>query len=116
MSDVLILNGAIDRHDPDPSSPLDPMSVWIGTVSVTWDCRTQKAAILKIATGGGANHMLWGQYVLSLRWIGDPPEPEIARAVYDIIQDGGPKQRPIRGTWRSQPRTEAQPSYRVARA
>lgn len=114
MSDVIRLAGAIDRHSPDPTSPHDPMSAWIGMLEVSYDEVTKSAAIIKVATGRGSDHALWGQYTLLLRWIGDPPPVEISRAVYDIVQDGGPKQRRISGTWRAQPRTEAQHSYRTA--
>lgn len=120
MSTPLRIVGAIDRAEPDPSSPFDPMRAWIGMVAVSWTGEdgpaVRSAAILKVATGRGTGDVLWGAYVLSLRWIGDPPPVEIAQAVYDLVRDGGPDRRDIKGTWISQPRTPAQPSYRAATA
>lgn len=89
--------GAIDRREPDPAAPLDATRVFIGTVQASWTDdgpRGASAAILKIATGGGVVEG-WGQNVLCLRWIGDPPPPDIAQAVYDAIRDRGDGQRTI---------------------
>jgi hypothetical protein len=73
------------------------------------------AAILKEATGRGTGDALWGPTVMILRWIGDPPPPEIAQTVYDVVLDGGPARRQIQHVVLSQPRTAAQPSYRASR-
>lgn len=123
MSASLGIAGAIDRAEPDPSSPLDPMRSWIGMVTATWDDRggplgagVRGAAILKIATGCGHGEPRWGAHVVSLRWIGDPPPDEIAKAVYDLIVDGGPSRRDLSGRWVSQRRTAVQHSYRTASA
>lgn len=113
------ITGAIDRSEPDPAAPTDPHSAWIGRVAVSWvawDPHECAAAVLKVATGRGTGDRLWGQHVLVLRWIGDPPPPEVAQTVYDVIRDGGPALRSIAMVVDSQPRTEAQPSYRAARA
>lgn len=72
------------------------------------------AAILKHSTGRGTGDELWGAHVLVLSWIGDLPPVEVAQAVYDVVLDGGPERRDIAGTWRVQPATAAQPSYRKA--
>lgn len=117
MSTTLRITGAIDRREPDPQAPLDPMSAWIGLVRVSWvdDVpRTAAAALLQVCTGRGSGDAQWGQYMLQLRWIGDPPPVQIADTVYDYVRDGGPKHRQIDRTLVSQPRSEAQPSYRVA--
>lgn len=117
MSTIRI-TGAIDRHQPDPSSPCDPQSAWIGMLAASWvdsELRSQGAAIVKLTTGRGTGDALWGQHVLVLRWIGDPPPPDIAQTVYDVVRDGGPAQRVIKTAVESQPRTESQPSYRMAR-
>lgn len=120
MATALRTTGAIDRHDPDPTSPHDPTRAHIGMVSVHWtdsDGPNQRAAaVLLVATGRGSGDPLWGQCVLSLRWIGDPPPVEVAQAVYDRILDGGPGRRDLQSSLIAIPRTEAQPSYRVARA
>jgi hypothetical protein len=108
--------GAIDRSEPDPAAPSDQQRAWIGMVSATWPGGERSAAILKEATGRGSGNPTWGAYVLILRWIGDVPPPEIAQTVYDVVWDGGPVRRQIRNAVVSQPRTAAQPSYRVARA
>lgn len=92
-------------------------------VVATWDDHSgplgagvRGAAILKVATGCGYGEPRWGAHVVSLRWIGDPPPAEIAKAVYDLIVDGGPERRDLAGRWVSQPRTQAQHSYRAANA
>lgn len=116
MSTPLRITGAIDRNQPDPNATSDPRSTWIGLVQVAWDLETKGAAILKVNTGRGVGDPAWGAHVLVLRWIGDPPPPEIAQAVYDLIRDGGPKARMLGGSWVSQPGTESQHSYRAARS
>lgn len=116
MSTSLRITGAIDRAAPDPSAPSEPRSTWIGLVQVSYDLESRSAAILKVNTGRGVGDLSWGSHVLVLRWIGDPPPPEVAQAVYDLIRDGGPKARMLGGSWIAQPRSEAQPSYRAARA
>ena len=119
MGTTLRINGAIDRHSPDPSAPSDPQSVWVGMVTVGWSSEgpaERTAAILVVSTGRGTGDPVWGARVLVLRWLGDPPPPEIAQTAYDVIKDGGPSHRSIQIVVNSQPRTEAQPSYRVARA
>lgn len=112
MGITLRIQGAIDRQSPDPSAPHDPLSTWIGMVQVAWLGGERRAAILKAATGRGGGDARWGQNVMLLRWIGDPPPPEIAQSVYDVIQDGGPDNRVLSVVIDSQPRTVAQPSYR----
>ncbi len=121
---MLRITGAIDRREPDPQAPSDPLSAWIGNVQVSWvdvadgplhGQRVAAAALIQVCTGRGSGDVAWGKYVLQLRWIGDPPPPEIADTVYDYVRDGGPSRRPIARTLVSQPRSEAQPSYRVAR-
>lgn len=120
MGTPLRIAGAIDRHDPDPTAQHDNLRTWIGLVTVAWTGAVgpeeRSAAILKVATGRGTGDAKWGPYALMLRWIGDPPDPEIAQTVYDVILDGGPVRRDLSGAWMSQPRTPAQPSYRAARA
>lgn len=94
---MIRLTGAIDRREPDPAAPNDPTRVFIGTVHASWTedgPRGAAAAILKIATGGGVVEG-WGPNVLCLRWIGDPPPPDIAQAVYDAIRDRGGEPRTI---------------------
>lgn len=118
MSTTLRITGAIDRREPDPQAPSDPLSAWIGNVQVSWvdeRPRVAAAALIQVCTGRGSGDVAWGKYVLQLRWIGDPPPPEIADTVYDYVRDGGPSRRPIARMLVSQPRSEAQPSYRVAR-
>ena len=116
---TLRINGVIDRNEPDPAAPSDPHSRWIGRVTaawVGWDRNERSAAILKVATGRGSGDPQWGPHVLVLRWIGDPPPPEVAQAVYDMVRDGGPGYRVIGAVVTAQPATESTPSYRVARA
>jgi hypothetical protein len=118
MTTTIHIEGGIGSVEPDPTAPSDPMRAWIGSVAVQWvdegtsKCKT--AAILKVTTGRGSGDPLWGPHVLVLRWIGDPPPPEIARSVYDLIADGGPTPRTLVGAWESQQRTPAQSSYRRA--
>ena len=119
MGTTIRITGAIDRAVPDPSAPSDPMSTWIGMVEAGWTDSTvnvRSAAILKVATGRGVGDPKWGQYVMLLRWIGDPPPAEVAQAVYDVILDGGPDRRDLKRVISAQPRTPHQPSYVVARA
>lgn len=112
MSTVNII-GAIDRSEPDPAAPSDQLRSWIGMVVASWSGGEERsAAILKEATGRGTGDVLWGATVMILRWIGDPPPPEIAQTVYDVVLDSGPARRQIRHSVVSQPRTAAQPSYR----
>lgn len=111
------ITGAIDRHEPDPQAPGDPLSSWIGTVSVAWledGPRGASAALIKVCTGRGTGDLAWGQHVLQLRWIGDPPPVEIAQAVYDFVRDRGPGRRTFSAVVDSQPRSEARPSYRIS--
>lgn len=115
MSTIVRITGAIDRCYPDPQAPSDPQSAWIGMVTVEGAIETKQAAVSRIATGRPTGEKLWGPYVLVLRWIGDPPSPEIAQAVYDVVRDGGPAHRSIDTLVECQPRSEAQPSYRPAR-
>jgi hypothetical protein len=119
MGTIVKISGAVDRNAPDPTSPSDPTSRWIGMVVASWtdgEPREKSAAVLKVATGRGCGDVSWGAHVLVLRWIGDPPPPEVAQTVYDVVYDGGPGQRAIATVVDSQPRSAAQPSYRVARA
>lgn len=116
MTTALQVHGAIDRNEPDPRAPHDPLIAWIGMVKVTWVEGDRQAAILRAATGRGTGDRNWGPYAMLLRWIGDPPPPEIAQAVYDLVHDGGPGRRTLSVACESQPRTPAQPSYRAARA
>jgi len=112
------ITGAIDRHEPDPQAPGDPLSAWIGNVNTSWiedGPRRASAALIKVCTGRGTGDLAWGQHVLQLRWIGDPPPVEIAQAVYDFVRDGGPTRRPITNVVESQQRSESQASYRVSR-
>lgn len=118
MSTTVVVHGAIDRHEPDPQAPGDPLSRWIGGVSVSWNeggPRQAAAALTKVCTGRGTGDAQWGQYVLQLRWLGDAPPPDIAQMVYDYVLDGGPSTREVNAILESQPRSAAQPSYRVAR-
>jgi hypothetical protein len=120
MVTTLRITGAIDRQQPDPRAPTDPLSQWIGMVTVGWTeggiPAERSAAILKASTGRGTGDKMWGQHVLLLRWIGDLPPAEIAQAVYDIIRDGGPDYRALSGAWDAQPLSETQASYRQVRA
>lgn len=113
---ALQVSVVIDRRAPDPSAPSDPTSCWIGMATAAWAGAERNAAVLKVATGRGTGDRLWGQDVLKLRWLGDPPPPEIAETVYDFIRDSGPGARMTSHVLLSQPKTEAQPSYRLARA
>jgi hypothetical protein len=97
MGTLIRITGAIDRRDPDPAAPIDPTRTFIGTLEASWTHdgpRAAAAAILKVATGGGVVEG-WGTHVLCLRWIGDPPAPEIAQAVYDAIRDRGDGMRTL---------------------
>jgi hypothetical protein len=119
MSTSVKITGAIDRHEPDPAAPTDQLRAWIGFLSVLWTGdgpRENRAAILEVATGRGTGDRLWGASVLVLQWIGDPPPPAIAQTAYDYVRDGGPEHRRISVAVDSQPRSEAQPSYRMSRA
>lgn len=116
VMETLLIEGAIDRHAPDPSAPSDPRSIWLGMVTVGYPGDQRSAAILSVDTDRGTGDPVWKTKVLVLRWIGDPPGPEVAQAVYDLIHDGGPAQRKLSGVWTSQQRTESQSSYRAARA
>lgn len=118
MATIRIL-GAIDRNEPDPTSPSDAYTKWIGRVEVSWrgwNPERMPAVLLKVSTGSGNGDRLWGTDVLVLRWLDKQPPPEIAQAVYDVIRDGGPRQRSLDVLVEAQPLTEAQPSYRMARA
>lgn len=119
MGTIIRISGAIDRHAPDPTAPSDPLSTWIGMVEARWTdgalC-AKSAAILKVSTGRGTGDLKWGPSVMVLRWIGDPPAPEIAQTVYDVVFDGGPGARDLAAVVDSQPRSVSQPSYRTARA
>lgn len=109
--------GAIDRNEPDPQAPGDPLSRFIGWVNAAWIGDrpvSAKAAMIKVNTGRGAGDLEWGPHELVLRWLGDPPPVEISQAVYDFVRDGGPNYRRITRVVESQPRSEAQASYRIA--
>lgn len=111
------ITGAIDRCEPDPGSPNDPLRQWIGQVSVSWvgDGPTERhGALTRVATGRGNDDRQWGQHELVIRWAGDAPPDEVARAVYDLVHDGGPQRRTICRDVVAQPKTEAQHSYRSA--
>lgn len=111
--------GAIDRHEPDPQAPGDPLSAWIGSVTMVWtddQPRQATAALIKVCTGRGTGDLAWGQHCLQLRWIGEPPPPDVAKSVYDYVYDAGPSRREISKVLESQPRSEAQASYRVQQA
>lgn len=113
------ITGAIDRHEPDPQAPGDPLSAWIGNVTASWvedGPRRSSAALIKVCTGRGTGNLAWGQHVLQLRWIGDPPPVEIAQAVYDFVHDRGPARRALSNVVESQPRSEFQASYRISQA
>lgn len=116
MGSTIRISGAIDRHEPDPQAPGDPLSSWIGNVTASWadgGPRQSTAALIKVCTGRGTGDLLWGQYVLQLRWIGDPPPVEVAQGVYDFVRDAGPHRWSITRVIESQPRSEGQASYRV---
>lgn len=92
MGTTIQIRGAIDRRDPDPSAPTDSTRAFIGMVTASWNYdgpRSAMAAMILVATGGGPMTS-WGTNVLCLRWVGDPPMPEVAQAVYDAIKDRGP--------------------------
>lgn len=119
MSTALRITGAIDRCDPDPTAPNDLSRRFIGSVTAQWTGdgpETRSAAIIKVATGRGCGDLKWGQHMLQLAWLGDPPPVEVAQAVYDRILDGGPGKRSLSASLIGQQRSEAQPSYRMARA
>lgn len=118
MATIRII-GAIDRNEPDPTAPGDAYSKWIGRIVVSWvawNPERMPAAVLKVSTGSGNGDRLWGTDVLVLRWLDKHPPAEIAQAVYDVIRDGGPRPRSLDTLIETQPLTEAQPSYRTARA
>lgn len=118
MSTIRI-TGAIDRNVPDPAAPSDAYSRWIGRLEVEWvgwNPERQAAVVMKASTGRGTGDRLWGPDVLVLRWLDKAPPTEIAQAVYDLVRDGGPRMRRLDAVVETQPRTEAQPSYRMARA
>lgn len=93
MGTQLKITGAVDRREPDPTAPIDQNRAFIGMVAVEWTIdrpHRAMAAIIKVATGGGVMFPNWGPHVPCLNWIGDAPDPAIARAVYDAIRDRGP--------------------------
>lgn len=94
MGTTVRITGVIDRHDPDPSAPHCAELSWIGTVMLEWHDagrpKLSSAAILSVDTGGGRAVDLWGDRHLALRWIGDRPAPEMARAAYDVVLHRGP--------------------------
>lgn len=113
------ITGAIDRHEPDPQAPGDPLSAWIGNVTASWieeGPQRATAALIKVCTGRGTGDLAWGQHVLQLRWIGDPPPVDVAQTVYDFVRDTGPGRRAIVKVVESQQRSEAQASYRISQA
>lgn len=118
MATLISISGALDRREPDPSSPLDRNRAFLGLVVVTWTMdrpRSATAAILQVKTGGGAGYHGWGDTTLCLNWIGDETSPEIARAVYDVIQDRGPVPGSIRLTLEATERAPELGSYSRAR-
>lgn len=93
MGTMIKIQGAMGAAIPDPSAPLDASRAFIGLVKATWTHdgpRTSMAGMVRVATGGGVPVAGWGTDVLCLRWVGDPPMPEVAQAVYDAIRDRGP--------------------------
>lgn len=112
----LTITGTVSPPAKDPMAPHDAALSWIGQVSVRWDDGCRTAAIRRVATGRGTGDPKWGQHVLVLHWLGDPPPAEVAQAVYDRIRDDGPTPRELRGSFVAQPLSETQPSYRTARA
>lgn len=92
MGTTIHIQGAIDRQDRDPALTSDPTRTFLGLITASWNYdgpRSAMAAVIKVATGGGVVTG-WGPNVLCLRWVGDPPMPEVAQAVYDAIRDRGP--------------------------
>jgi hypothetical protein len=112
MTEVIRITGAVTAPVPNPDSPHDPTTSWIGTVAVSWAGEARSAALRRVSTGRGTDVGPWGQYRLCVRWFGDPPPPDIAAAVYDVIQDGGPGAREIAATVAAQPKNVHQHSYR----
>lgn len=120
MGTTIKITGAIDRHEPDPSAPTTPGIAWIGMTYAEWmhdgARRTAAAAILKVATGGAPPIAGWGTNILSLRWIGDMPSPEIAQAVYDAIRDRGSARGSIAMSVESAQASAGSPSYHALRS
>ena len=120
MMTTLRIQGEIGRPEPDPSTPHDSRSQLLGFVSIRWQesgvAVERSAAVLQALTGRGPGDPLWGEHVLLLRWIGDPPPVQIAQSVYDVIRDGGRAPRSLIGAWDSMPASEAQGSYRTVRS
>lgn len=114
---AMFVRGAIDRSCPDPASAYDIDRRWIGSVAVSWaGCQVRSAAILRVNTGRGAGDPPWGPSVLVLRWIGDPPPPDVCRAVYDLVSDGGPGERAISAQWAAVGPPEPEPDHRGLRS
>jgi hypothetical protein len=121
MATKLKITGAIDRAEPDPAAPSNLMVRWIGSLAVEWiiDGRPRSAAsaILRFDTGGGWLVDLWGVQHLALRWHGDQPDPEIARAVYEALLHRGPSRGQFVLDVESSSSTSlAAPAYRALRA
>lgn len=107
----LTITGAIDRCEETPTA--SPVRIlWIGNFQVTWSIdgepRCYAAAILRVETGGAGD-------VLALRWIGDPPEPDIARSVYDWVRDRGWSRGVLEVEIDSLPHTLDAASYQAVR-
>lgn len=115
MGTTLKITGAVDRHAPDPAAPTNPMVAWIGMVRAEWSgdlvAHSAMAAILRVETGGAPAIQHWGASTLALRWVGDPPSPEIARAVYDLILDRGPAMGSLDAVVEAQQPGPSAPSY-----
>lgn len=116
MTLCLSITGAIDRCEPGPHAA--PVRIlWIGTLAVRWDLDGQPrcfaAAVLRMETGGAGAIEGWGADRLALRWIGDPPAPEVAQSVYDWLTDRGPDRGELRAEIDSLPTSPGSASYRV---
>lgn len=119
MVNRIKITGVVDRDDPDPTAPHQDVIRWIGDVSIAWTLdgriRYARAFMLRVATGG-AQAELWGPSMLALRWIGDPPPPDIAQSVYDVVRDRGPDRGAFDTSVESLQASPSQPSYRPIRA
>lgn len=98
---------------------MNTASSLIGEIRAAWQVdgrpRSAMAAVLKVATGRGMSLDRWGASVLCLRWIGDPPEPEIAQSVYDVMLDRGPTPGRFEAAIESMASSADAPSYRPVR-
>lgn len=106
------ITGKIDRSEPDPSSPLDSFTRWIGMIEVSVDGRHATGAIMRVFTGGGVAFSQWEATLPVIRWVGDQPQPEIARPVFDAIRDRGPAMGAIDCTIEVLPPSQDLPTYR----